>query len=135
MDIQEIVAGIGSSGALQQAAGKAGVSPDQAQALLAGVLEHVSAGQPMEGVIGGLAARAGVDPAQVEQFLPSVMGLLQDHRENAPEGVQTTLSGLMGALQGSPVAGLLAGLDANKDGSVVDDAVGLVKGLFGGKRD
>lgn len=133
MDIGEIVAGIGSSSALQDVAGKVGISPDQAQAAIQGVLQHVSSGEPMEGLVESVAAKAGLDPAQVQQFLPSVMGLLQGHADNASEGVQSTLSGIMGSLQNSPMGGLLSGLDANKDGSVVDEAMGLVKGLFGGK--
>jgi len=133
MDIQEIAAGIGASSALQEIAAKVGMTPDQAQTALQGVLQHVSAGGPMEGMVEGVAAKAGVDPALVQQFLPSVMGLLQGHAANATEGVQSTLGGLMGSLQNSPFGGLLSGLDANKDGSVVDDALGMVKGLFGGK--
>jgi len=133
MDIGEIVAGIGSSSALQDVAGKVGISPDQAQAAIQGVLQHVSSGDSMEGLVESVAAKAGLDPAQVQQFLPSVMGLLQGHADNASEGVQATLGGIMGSLQNSPMGGLLSGLDANKDGSVVDEAMGLVKGLFGGK--
>lgn len=129
MDIREIVAGIGSSTALQEAAAKVGISPDQAQTALQGVLQHVSAGQPMEGMVQEIAAKVGIDPAQVQRFLPSIMGLLQGHADNASVGVQATLAGL----QGSPIGDLLSGLDANKDGSVVDDALGMVKGLFGGK--
>jgi hypothetical protein len=130
MDIQEIVAGIGASGALQDTAARLGMSPDQAQSALQGVLEHVSAGRPLEGMAENVAGRVGVDPAQVQQFLPSVMGLLQNHADNAGEGVQATLAGLMSSLQGSPFGGLLSGLDANKDGSIADEAIGLVKGLF-----
>lgn len=133
MDIGEIVAGIGSSSALQDVAGKVGISPDQAQAAIQGVLQHVSSGESMEGLVESVAAKAGLDPAQVQQFLPSVMGLLQGHADNASEGVQSTLTGIMGSLQNSPMGGLLSGLDTNKDGSVVDEAMGLVKGLFGGK--
>jgi len=133
MDIQEIATGIGASSALQEVAAKVGMTPDQAQTALQGVLQHVSAGTPMEGMVEGVAAKAGVDPAMVQQFLPSVMGLLQGHAANASEGVQATLGGLLGSLQNSPFGGLLAGLDANKDGSVVDDALGLARGLFGGK--
>jgi hypothetical protein len=133
MDIQEIVAGVGSSSALREAAAKVGINPEQAQSALQGVLQHVSAGQPIEEMVESVAAKAGIDQAQVQQFLPSIMGLLQGHAENASEGVQATLSGLMGSLQSSPIGGLLSGLDANKDGSVVDDALGMVKGLFGGK--
>jgi hypothetical protein len=130
MDIQEIVAGIGASSALQDVAGKFGLSPDQAQSTLQGVLEHVSAGQPLDGMAESVAQRAGVDPAQVQQFLPNVMGLLQGHADNAGEGVHATLSGLISSLQNSAAGGLLSGLGANKDGSVADEAIGLVKGLF-----
>ncbi|MDP3173380.1 MAG: hypothetical protein Q8M88_02965 [Phenylobacterium sp.] len=35
--------------------------------------------------------------------------------------------------QGSPIGGLLSGLDANKNGSIVDDAMGMMKGLFSAK--
>ena len=89
MNIQEIVAGLGASGSLQEAADRAGISPDQAKDALHGVLEHVSSGQPIEGMVEGVAERAGIDPSQVQQFLPSIMGLLQGHAENATEGVQT----------------------------------------------
>src|SRR6516164_5502003 len=102
MDIQEIVAGIGSSDALRGVAERIGMSPDQAQGALQGVIEHVTAGQPLEGMVEGVAAKAGVAPAQVEQFLPNVMGLLQGHAENASEGMQGMLGGLMGSLQNSP---------------------------------
>jgi len=133
MNIQDIVAGIGSSGALQEAAGRIGLSPEQAQSALQGVLEHVSAGRDTEGMVESVAARAGLDPAQVQQFLPGVMGLLQGHAATAPQDQQSALGGLLGSLQGSPLGGLLGGLDANKDGSVADEALGLVKGLFGRK--
>jgi hypothetical protein len=130
MDIQEIVAGIGASDALQNGAGKLGISTDQAQSTLQSVLEHVSSGQSLEGMAESIAGRVGLDPSQVQQFLPNVMGLLQGHADNAEEGVQNALGGLMSSLQGSPIGGLLSGLDGNGDGSIADEAVGLVKGLF-----
>jgi hypothetical protein len=133
MDLQEIAAGIGSSDALRDAAAKAGISPEQAQATLHGVLEQVTGGGSLEGMVEGLAAKAGVDPSNVQAFLPSIMGLLRGHADNAEEGVQAALGGLLGSLQNSPAGGLLSGLDANHDGSLVDDAMGLVKGLFGKK--
>ena len=129
MDINDIAAGIGSSPALQDLAGKLGIAPDQARSALAGVLQHVSSGQGLENVVEQVAARAGIDRAQVQAFLPSVIGLLQGHAQTAPAGAQDALSGLVSSLEG----GLLSGLDANKDGSVVDDAMGLVRGIFSGK--
>ena len=130
MDIGEIVSGIGSSQALQDAAARAGVDPAQAQAILQGVLQHVNGGGDVSGMAEGIASKAGVDPAQVQQFLPSVMGLLQGHAENASEGVQGMLGGLLGSLQSSPLGGLLSGFDTNTDGSIADEALALGKGLF-----
>ena len=130
MDIREIVSGIGSSEALRDAAGRAGVDPAQAQTILQGILEHVNGGGDIAGMAEGIAGKAGVDPAQVQLFLPFVMGLLQGHSENASEGVQGVLSGLLGSLQGFPLGGMLAGFDAKKDGSIADEAIGLAKGLF-----
>ncbi len=125
MDIQEIVAGIGSSDALKGVANQIGLSPDQAQGALQGVIEHVTAGQPLEGLVEAVAAKTGIDPDQVQQLLPSVMGLLQGHAENASEGVQGMLGGLMGSLQNSPAAGLLGPAGGG-------DAVSAVEGLVGG---
>jgi hypothetical protein len=127
MDIQEIVAGIGSSDALKGVAERIGLSPDQAQGALQGVIEHVTEGRPLEGMVEDLAAKVGVDPDQVQQLLPNVMGLLQGHAENASEGVQGRLGGLLGSLQNSPVAGLL-GQGQGEGGSALP---GLVGGLFG----
>jgi hypothetical protein len=127
MDIQEIVAGIGSSDALRGVAERVGLSPDQAQGALQGVIEHVTAGRPLEGMVEGVAAKVGAAPDQVQQLLPNVMGLLQGHAENASEGVQGMLGGLMGSLQNSPAASLL-GHGEGEAGSVLQ---GLAGGLFG----
>lgn len=127
MDIQEIVSGIGSSDALKGVAERIGLSPDQAQGALQGVLEHVTAGQPLEGMVEGVAAKVGASPELVQQLLPSVMSLLQGHAENASEGVQGMLGGLMGSLQNSPVAGLLG----QGEGGAGEALQGLVGGLFG----
>ncbi len=127
MDIQEIVSGIGSSDALKGIAAKVGLSPDQAQGALQGVIEHVTAGQPLEGMVDGVAAKVGASPDQVQQFLPNVMGLLQGHAENASEGVQGMLGGLMDSLHGSPAASLLE----QREGGIGSTLQGLVGGLFG----
>jgi hypothetical protein len=78
-------------------------------------------------MVEGVAAKVGVEPDQVQQLLPNVMGLLQGHAENASEGVQGMLGGLMGSLQNSPAAGLLDRA-AGEAGSALQ---GLVGGLFG----
>jgi hypothetical protein len=55
------------------------------------------------------------------------MGLLQGHAENASEGVQGVLGGLMGSLQNSPAASMLGQVE-KQGGSGLG---GLIGGLFG----
>jgi hypothetical protein len=111
MDIQEIVAGIGSSDALNTAASQAGLDPTQAQAALHGVLEHFTNGGSLEGLAETVAGRAGISADQVQAFLPQVLPLLQGHSENASEGVQSVLGGVISSLSGGGgLAGLAKGL-------------------------
>jgi hypothetical protein len=111
MDIREIVAGIGSSGLLGQAAGQAGLSPGQAQDALHGVLEHFTNGGSLEQVAEAVAGRAGISQDQVQAFLPQVLPLLQAHSENANEGVQSVLGGVINSMTSSGgLAGLAKGL-------------------------
>ena len=131
MDIQEIMSGIGSSDALKGVASQIGLSPDQAQGALQGVVEHVSAGNPLEGMVEGVAAKVGVPPEMVQQLLPSVLPLLQGHADNASEGVQGMLGGLLGSLQSSPMAALLG--HGGGQGEGAEALQGLVGGLLGGK--
>jgi len=101
--------------------------------MLQGVVEHVGAGGGVEGLAEAVAGRAGVDPALAQQFLPVVMGLLQNHAAQAPDAAQGPLGELMGALQGSPLAGLLGGAAAGQggEGGLLREALGAAKGLFG----
>jgi hypothetical protein len=134
MDIGEIVAGIASSDALKSVAAKAGIAPGQASNALQGILEHVqTGGAPDLGALGDIAAKAGLGPAQIQAFLPSILGLVSGHAQNANEGVQAVLGGLVGSLEKGGLGGLLSGLDADRDGSVLDDAAGMLGGLFGKK--
>ncbi|MDQ2765105.1 MAG: hypothetical protein M3Y22_16985 [Pseudomonadota bacterium] len=114
MDLQQIVSDIGSSGALNEAATKAGASPDQAQGMLHGVLSHLNSGGSTDGMSEAVAAKAGVDPSLVSRFLPYVLPLLQQHAASAPQGAQAGLGGLLGtvsgALGGGGGGGGLAGL-------------------------
>jgi hypothetical protein len=135
MDLKEITAGIGSSDALRKAAAKAGLDPNQAESALHGVLERVTSGQSLDGVTQALAGKLGTSPDQIQAFLPSIIGLVQGHAANANAGVESTLSGLLGSLQALPAGSLLSGFDANKDGSLADDALNAVKGLLDGNKD
>jgi len=135
MDIQEIAAGIGTSAAFGNVAAKVGVAPEQAQAALQLILERVVAGQGLDGLAQNVATQVGLDPAAVERLLPSVLGLVEGHAANANEGVQGVLSGIINSLRESAGSGLLSALDANQDGSVVDDALNAVKGLLDANKD
>jgi len=115
MDINDILSSLGSSGALQDAAGQAGVTPDQAQSMLSGVLDHAQSGGAMDAVGDAVAAKTGLDPATVNQFLPIAAQLLQGHADAT--GDQSGLGGILGALGGGGGGGLL----------------GMAAGLFGAK--
>ncbi len=125
MDIQSLVSSIASGGALNDMAAKAGLSPDQAQAALHGVLDHATGGGLAEDLVGNVAAKTGLDPSQIQQFLPSVMGLLQGHAANAPDG--GGLAGILGSLGGGAAAG---GDQAAAPGAGI---MGMISGLFGKK--
>lgn len=131
MDIKEIAAGLGSSDALKEAAGKVGIDPAQAQNVVQGVLEHVTGGGGIEGLVASIAAKLGIDPGLIEKFLPHVMPLLQGHSENAAEGMQGMLGGLMGSVGG--LLGAAAQGGAAEQGSAAGGALDMIKGLFGKK--
>jgi hypothetical protein len=100
MNLQEMLSGLGSSDALNQAAGRAGISPDQAQGAIHGVLEHVTNGGAPEDAAEAVAAKVGISPDQVQAFMPQIMSLLRGHAEGASGETQGALGGLMGMLGG-----------------------------------
>lgn len=113
MDIQSIVSAIASSPALEAVAAKVGVTPEQAQAMLHGVLTHIDNGGAAETAAAPVAAKTGIDPGLVQRFLPMIAPLLAGHARNAPAEAQGGLGGLLGALgslEGGGGAGGLAGL-------------------------
>lgn len=120
MNIQEILAGIGSSGALASAAGNAGLTAPQAHATLQSVAEHVDGGGGIEGMAEAVAAKVGITPDQVRAFLPYVLPLLQQHAQAAPASAQGGLGALLGSL-----GGVLGGTAAGGSG-----LSGIVDGLF-----
>lgn len=108
----------------------------------AGILNHVLGGQ-QPAVKQGLAQSTGLDSAQIGQLLqiaaPLVMGALgrQQQQQNLdPNGLSAFLGGQQqSAQQANPdlMSTLNSLLDMDKDGSAVDDVMGLVGKLFGGK--
>lgn len=123
MNLQDILAGIGGSQALQDAASNSGVSPQDAHGMIAGLLEHAVAGGAAENVLESVASRAGVDPSLVQQFLPQVLPLLQGHADSDAGAGQPGLGGLIGT-----VGGLLGG-GASAGGA--SSFLGAAQGLFG----
>ncbi len=125
MDIQKILSEIGGGQALQDMAAKAGVSPQDAQNILGGALQHTADGGGIEGMVASVAGKAGVDPGLVQQLLPQLLPLLQGHPEGAPGGA---LGGIMGSL-----GGLLGGASTAGGASPAGGLLGLAQSLFGKK--
>jgi hypothetical protein len=96
MDIQQVVSELQSTGALNNAAGAAGISSGHAENVVQAMIEHVSGGGAGEDMISSVASRCGLQPEQVQAILPHVMPMLQSHAEGEP-GI---LGGLMGLLGG-----------------------------------
>ncbi len=108
----------------------------------AGILKHVL-GNKQEAVQTGLGQSTGVDPSSVGQILqivaPMVMGALG--RQTQQSGMDA--GGLTDFLQGQArsaqqsqpdiLGSVLGMLDANKDGSIIDDVGGILGKLFGKK--
>ena len=108
----------------------------------AGILGHVLGGrEPV--VRQGLAQGTGLNTDQVGQLLqiaaPLVMGMLgQQRQQNGldPNGLSAFLGGQQQAAQQSnpDIMGVVNNLlDANKDGSALDEILGIAGKLFGGK--
>lgn len=128
MDLNDIIAGVARNPALAETIGKMGIDPAMAETALNGVLSQLSQGRDVSQIAAGVAETSGLDVSQVLALLPGVVTALQGH-----EGGGDLVAGLLGKLQGGQFGDVLAMLDANKDGSVVDDALNLVKGLFSRK--
>lgn len=108
----------------------------------AGILGHVlGAQQPV--VTQGLAQGTGLSGEQVGQLLqiaaPLVMGMIGQHQQQNglnPNGLSAFLgSQQQQAQQTNPdlMGTLNTLLDTNRDGSAVDDVIGMMGKLFGGK--
>jgi hypothetical protein len=107
------------------------------------ILGHVLGSQ--QGAISQeLAKRTGMDATQVDQLLqvaaPLVMGALgaQTQQNNLdPQGLASYLGGQQQIAQQSQpdiLSSLNSLLDANKDGSALDDVLGMAGKLFGGQK-
>ena len=118
MDINDIISGISSSGALNSAASQAGIDPSQAQSMLSGVLDHVWSGGSTADIGAAVAEKTGLDASMVDQFLPVALSLLQGHADAT--GDQGGLGRVLGALGGA-------------GGGGAGGLLGMAAGLFGNK--
>ncbi len=108
----------------------------------AGILGHILGGQ-QPAVTQGLAQSTGLDSGQVGQLLqiaaPLLMGVLGQQQQQQgldPGGLSALLGGQQQmAQQSNPntMSMLNSLLDTNKDGSAIDDVLGLMGKLLGGQ--
>lgn len=109
-----------------------------------GILNHVLGGK-QAGVEAVLSQKSGLDMGQVSQILkiaaPILMGYLgkqaQQGNVQSPDGLTNILGSLLGGGQGSKQQSMIeAFLDADGDGSILDDVAGMVfNGQKGGASD
>jgi len=108
----------------------------------AGILEHVL-GSQQSTVNKGLTKGTGLNSEQVDQLLqigaPLLMGLLGQQQQQKgfdPNGLSTYLGGQQQKAQESDpdlMGALNTLLDADKDGTALDDVIGMAAKLFGNK--
>lgn len=133
MDLSSIVQQVQSAGGIGALAEKLGLSHEDTQKVAAAAAEHVDGGTTDAGELASkIASSTGLDVSAIQNILPGLLGGLQSHAGNLGDAAQSAFSSLLG--QNSMLQGLLSGLDKNKDGSIVDDALGMVKGMFGGNK-
>ena len=106
----------------------------------AGILKHVLGGKQNE-VAAGVGRAVGLDGAQAAKLLamlaPMVMAALGSAKRSKglDAGGLTTMLGeertAIGAQSGGGLGSLLQLIDADKDGSVMDDVGGMLGRMFG----
>lgn len=104
------------------------------------ILGHVL-GNKQSNVENAISAKSGVDAGSVAQMLkvaaPLLMGMLgsqaKQQNVNSPSGLDGLLGGLLGGSAKKNEQSFLESiLDANKDGSIIDDVAGM---LLGGNKN
>lgn len=124
MNVQEVIAQLGGVDGLKELGAKFGLSPEDAVNGAQGLLENASAGDPQQ-VAQAAAAKTGLDANALVAMLPGLLAML-----GGAGGVAEQASKM---LMGSPLGGLLAGIDKDKDGNIIEDLADLAGGLFGKK--
>jgi hypothetical protein len=79
------------------------------------------------------AATSGIGPDSQKQMLPVVAAMVMGSMSQRANAAPST-AGLGGALPGGDLLSTLAPmLDANRDGSMMDDVAGMLGKLLGGR--
>jgi hypothetical protein len=113
MDIAAIINQFGGMAKVQEVAAQSGIAPDMIGSVMAAIGQHHAAGVTDPAALAASsAASAGIDPGMMMTML---QGLLASGGTAGLMGMATSM------------------LDANKDGSVVDDLMGMAGKLFGRK--
>lgn len=107
------------------------------------IVNHIL-GDKTEPAAQGIGQAFGIQPGQAMQLFsklaPLVMGALGSQKKaggldlGALVSMLTAQKQTANAQAPSQLSGLLSMLDRNKDGNVIDDVVGMLGGLFGGKK-
>lgn len=107
-----------------------------------GILGHIFGSKDVSREVANRAsAQSGVSPDVLKQMLPVLAALVMGALSKRQSGAATT-SGFslpgMGGLTGQPSGGglldaLAPMLDSNRDGSVVDDVMGMIGKFMGGR--
>jgi hypothetical protein len=122
IDVQTIINQLGGPEGLQSLAQRVGLQPEQVQGAIGALTQHLQAG-------------GAADPAQAAPAVAGATGLGADQVQSLIQTLLTQLQasgvagGLMAALQNPQ--GIMAALDADKDGNALDDIAGMAGKLFG----
>jgi hypothetical protein len=107
----------------------------------AGILGHVFGGKE-QNVAGAVSKSSGIDMGSAMQLLkvaaPVIMGVLgkQARQQNvsSQNGIGDLLGGLLGGQSQQQQSMIERLLDADGDGSIIDDVAGMILGSGGGKK-
>lgn len=133
MSLASLLSDLTQPDALSNLTEKLGVSPEIAQKLLSSVATHADAGvNNAEDLSQKVATATGLDSTQINAMLPNIVDYFKTQGGRLGDNAQGLLNTVLGP--NTQLGSALSGLDANGDGSIVDDvtagAARLVTNLF-----
>jgi hypothetical protein len=137
MNLLEAIMSAQNGAAVNHLAQNFGLGEDRAASALQALLPALSAGLKLGHILGSkdvsrqvarsAAARTGIGEDILKKMLPVVAAMVMGSLSK-----QTSSQGRQAAAAGGGILGMLTPLlDANRDGSVADDVLGMLGGLFG----